>query len=231
MSKTVQEFWICDWGHTSYLESFNIQKKLRVLKIEKKIPNVFIFTDHPPVFTLGKRPCNEDFLSTKEKIESEGIEIFQSNRGGKITYHGPGQIVGYFIFDIRSLKKSIPSFVNQIEEIIILTLAELGLKVQRDSEHPGVWVQNKKIAALGLHFDRGVSMHGFSLNVNPDLLHYRHIVPCGIQGREVTSLHEEGCRIEIEKLKKLLIKNTKNIFKGVYSSKKLKEMEAKFFDQ
>ncbi len=205
-------FWVCDLGETSYQEAFEIQKKIRHLRIAKTIPDLFFFTSHLPIFTLGKRPCEEDFLSSREEISKEEIEIFQSNRGGKITYHGPGQIVGYFIFDLRSHKLKIPQFINKIEEILILTLQDLNLEARRDAEYPGVWVHQKKIAALGLHFDRGVSIHGFSLNVNPNLEHYRHIVPCGIQGREVTSLLAENKLSQSAQIKKSILQNLQNIF-------------------
>lgn len=224
MSKEKTDIWLCDLGKTSYSEAFELQKKLRSLRIAKKIPDVFLFTFHPPVFTLGKRPCEEDFLSSREKIKKAGIEIIQSNRGGKITYHGPGQIVGYFIFDIRSFKLSIPEFVEKIEMVLIQTLASLGLKAHQDPEYPGVWVGKKKIAALGLHFDRGVSMHGFALNVDVNLEHYRHIVPCGIKGRSITSLYEEQSLEELERLKQLLLKNVKKYFKRTYRSKNFKEL-------
>lgn len=205
-------FWTKDLGETTYQEAFNLQKKWREQRIGKKIPDLFLFTSHPPVFTLGKRPCEEDFLSSRNEIALEGIEIAQSNRGGKITYHGPGQIVGYFIVDIRPLKLSIPAFVNRIEEILIRSLAELGIEADRHSEYPGVWLGDKKVAALGLHFDRGVSMHGFALNVNPNLRHYRHIVPCGIQDKTVTSLKAEGKALALEKLKAILLFQIQNVF-------------------
>ncbi len=214
MSKINSSIWTSDLGLISYSEAFELQQKLRLLRIQKKIPNLFLFVSHPPVFTLGKRPCEEDFLSPKDKVLEAGIEIQQSNRGGKITYHGPGQIVGYFIFDLRFFKLSIPTFVEKIEEILIQTLEEVGLKAHRDPEYPGVWLENKKIAALGLHFDRGVSMHGFALNVNPDLKYYQHIIPCGIQGREVTSLKNQNIFVEETEMKKRLLEKMEKIFGG-----------------
>ncbi len=184
-------FYFAQTPDIPYLEAFALQKKLRALKLEKKIPNLLWLTSHPPVFTLGKQDCQADFLSSPEEIQKEGIEIIQSNRGGRITYHGPGQVVGYFIVNIRELRLNIPQFVSQIEELLIRTLEKFQISGERDAEYPGVWVKQKKIAALGLHFDRGVSMHGFALNVSPNLQHYRHIIPCGIEGREVTSLEKE----------------------------------------
>ncbi len=206
-------FSITHLGQTDYEEALKLQLRLRELRRENKIPNTLLLTSHPPVFTLGKRNCDEDFLSSFEEIEKEKIKIFRTNRGGKITYHGPGQIVGYFIVDIRSLKISIPVFVRKIEEILIRTISSIGLEGERDPVYPGVWIKDRKIAAIGLHFDRGISMHGFALNVNPNLAHYRHIIPCGIKDKKVTSIFQEtGAEVSISKIEKTIQKETGNIF-------------------
>lgn len=229
MPSAKRKLWVSDLGPLPYAQAFELQKDLRELRIAREIPDLFLLTEHPPVFTLGKRPCEEDFLSSREEIERAGIEIFQSNRGGRITYHGPGQIVGYFIVDVRASKFSIPGFVRQIEEILIRTLAELSLQAQRDPEYPGVWLEGKKIAALGLHFDRGVSMHGFALNVSPNLAHYRHIIPCGIEGRAVTSLAEEIGESSMETVKALLLSQVEHILEAPLQKKeagKLRPLES-----
>lgn len=206
-------FWITKLGQTDYEEAFKLQLRLRELRRENKISNTLLLTSHSPVFTLGKRNCDEDFLSTPEEIQKEKIQIFKTNRGGKITYHGPGQIVGYFIVDIRSLKVSIPTFVRQIEEILIRTISIIGLKGERNSIYPGVWIGDRKIAAIGLHFDRGISMHGFALNLNPNMSHYRHIIPCGIKDKKVTSIYEEiNQEISVLKIEEIIRKETGNIF-------------------
>jgi len=211
-------------GETSYPQAFELQKKLREWRISQKIPDVFLLTSHPPVFTLGKRPCKGDFLSPSSEIAEEGIEIVQSNRGGRITYHGPGQIVGYFILDIRSRHWSIPKFVHQIEEVLIRSLKPLGLNAHRDPEYPGVWLADQKIAALGLHFDRGVSMHGFALNVSPNLAHYRHIIPCGIEGRSVTSLAVELGESSMETLKAILLSQVEKVLEAPLQKKEAGEL-------
>lgn len=212
MLNTKKVLWTLDCGLLTYPNAFELQKKAREQRIQKKIPDLFLLTSHPAVFTLGKRPCEEDFLSSRAVIEKEKIEIIQSNRGGRITYHGPGQIVGYFIFDVRALKLSIPAFVRKVEEVLIQAFADLGLEGTRHPDYPGVWIGEKKIAALGLHFDRGVSMHGFSLNLNPDLKHYDHIVPCGIQNKKVTSLQEQGIEVSEKDLKDLLLSKIEKVF-------------------
>ncbi len=225
-------FWICQLGETHYLEAFELQEKLREKRVGREIPDLFLLTSHPAVYTLGKRPCEADFLSSKETIAQAGIEIIQSNRGGKITYHGPGQLVGYFIADIRSLKLSIPAFVDKIEGLLILTLKKWGLKAHRDKKYPGVWLGQKKIAALGLHFDRGVSMHGFSLNVGPNLAHYQHIVPCGIRGRSVTSLCEElHQKIAFSAVEESIIQQFSKILKGEIKTRNFLSKYSRFSDQ
>lgn len=219
MSKVKKVLWISDCGVLSYLSAFELQKKIRDCRIQKKIPDTFLFTSHPAVFTLGKRPCEEDFLSSRAMIQEENIQIIQSNRGGRITYHGPGQVVGYFIFDVRALKLSIPAFVRHVEEVLIQALDQCGLQGTRHPEYPGVWIGEKKIAALGLHFDRGISMHGFSINVNPNLKHYDHIVPCGIHQKKITSLQEQGIDISEEDLKKILISKVEKVFEMIAQKK------------
>ncbi len=184
-------FWVVRLGKTEYEEALNLQQDLRERRIAKTLPNLLLLTSHPPVYTLGKRDCRSDFLSPPELIEKEGIGVVQTNRGGKITYHGPGQVVGYFIADLRELRMGIPAFVRAVEELLIRVLEGFGIRGERDSEHPGVWAKEGKIAALGLHIDRGVTLHGFALNVNPSLDHYRHIIPCGIPGRPVSSMEKE----------------------------------------
>lgn len=207
-------FWICKLGPTPYEETFELQLRLRQARLQNKIPNLLLLTSHPPVFTLGKRNCSEDFQSSREQIGLDAIEIIRTNRGGRVTYHGPGQIIGYFIVDIRSIKLSIPGFVAKIEELLISTLSHFQLQTHRDPQYPGVWMKDRKIAAMGLHFDRGVSIHGFALNVNPDLKHYRHIIPCGILNRSVTSMESElGDKIKEESVEKILEEKVKEIFK------------------
>jgi lipoyl(octanoyl) transferase len=205
--------WVSQIGSTEYQAAFDLQRALREARREGKIENLFLLTSHPPVFTLGRRECGEDFLSSPQVIQKEGIEVAASNRGGRVTYHGPGQIVGYFIFDIRSLKLGIPEFVRKIEEALIRSLAVFEIEAHRDPEHPGVWRGHNKLGALGLHFDRGISIHGFALNVSPNLDHYRHIVACGIEGRGVSSLEKElGRSIEVKRVEEVLIEKLGEVF-------------------
>jgi len=223
-------FWITRLGETGYEEAFRLQQDLRRRRLDGLLPDLLLLTSHPPVYTLGKRDCSADFLSPPEVIEQEGIAVVKTNRGGKITYHGPGQVVGYFIADLRSLRMGIPDFVRAVEEVLIRVLSCFRISGQRDPEHPGVWVGEKKIAALGLHIDRGVTLHGFALNVNPILDHYRHIIPCGIAGRSVTSMEKElGKNPDIRRVEDQIEKQMAEVFttpvENVVVSKVLKSSD------
>ncbi|MBI2345887.1 MAG: lipoyl(octanoyl) transferase LipB [Deltaproteobacteria bacterium] len=175
-------------GMVPYLTAWDLQERLRADRATDLIPDTLILCEHPPVFTVGRQDCRVDWLAAPETIAQAGIDVVQVNRGGRITYHGPGQLVGYFIFDLRALAIGVRAFVTMIETLLIETLASLGIEGHRDPAHPGVWVGRDKIAAIGLHISRGITQHGFALNVRTDLEHYRYIVPCGIRDRGVTSM-------------------------------------------
>lgn len=177
-----------DIGLKPYKEAYQLQKELFALRVEEKIPDVLIFCEHPPVFTVGKSDCSADWLSSSSDISKDGIEVVKTDRGGKITYHGPGQLVCYFISNIKNI--GIKKFVHKVEDAFLRVLLKFGVNAVRDEKYPGLWVGEKKILALGFHVSRDVTTHGIALNVCPDLSHYRHIVPCGIKERGVTSLKE-----------------------------------------
>ncbi len=174
-----------DLGFIPYEEASLWQKKLSQKRQDGELEDTLLLLEHPPIYTMGKRDATSDFLLSADDIHEKGILIEKTDRGGRVTYHGPGQLVGYLIF---KLKEGIPSFVHKIESVIIQVLADYHVKGERDAEYPGVWVGKEKVAALGLHIEHHVSTHGFSLNVNCDLAPYEWIKACGIQGRGVTSL-------------------------------------------
>ena len=159
--------------------------------------NYLLFVEHPPVYTLGKSGKEEHVLLNEEEREKRGIQFFRTNRGGDITYHGPGQIVGYPIFDLENFFTDIGKYLRSLEEVIILTLAEYGLKGDRSAGETGVWLdpgingRERKICAMGVRCSRWITMHGFALNVNTDLSYFNGIIPCGIQSKQVTSLNRE----------------------------------------
>lgn len=175
-----------DLGLIDYNEAWLIQERLRSEREKNVIPDTLLLLEHPPVFTLGKRDCPQDIISTPDEISKDGIEIIKTNRGGRVTYHGPGQLVGYFICSIDNV--GVKRFVYEIEDLLIRVLADYGIKGDRDAKHPGIFVGKNKIAAIGLHVSKGITQHGFALNVSTNLDHYRHIIPCGIKDRGITSL-------------------------------------------
>ncbi len=178
-----------------------------------------LFVEHPPVLTLGKNGNMENLLFSEAFLKQSGIEFFKINRGGDITFHGPGQIVGYPIFDLEKFKTDIGWYLRNIEEVIIQTLAGYGIQSVRSAGETGVWLdagikgRERKICAIGVRCSRWVTMHGFALNVNTDLHYFDFIVPCGIVGKQVTSLQKElGYTIDMEDVKTRLRVAFENVF-------------------
>ena len=178
-----------------------------------------LIVEHPPVFTLGKSGKREHVLVSEEQLQQLGIEYFHINRGGDITYHGLQQIVGYPILDLDKFKPDLGWYLRSLEEVIIQVLAEYGLKGERSSGETGVWLSPndpfmaRKICAMGIKCSRWITMHGFAFNVNTDLSHFEFIVPCGIQGKAVTSLQKElGCEIDYEEVKQKVKFHFEKIF-------------------
>ncbi len=179
----------------------------------------FLMVEHPPVFTLGKNGKRDHVLVSEEQLEKLGIEFFHINRGGDITYHGLQQIVGYPIMDLDKFKTDLGWYLRSLEQVIIDTIAEYGLKGERSAGETGVWLEPenpfmaRKICAMGIKCSRWITMHGFALNVNTDLSHFEYIVPCGIQGKTVTSLEKElGQKLDCQEVKNKIKKHFANIF-------------------
>lgn len=178
-----------------------------------------LFVEHPHVYTLGKSGHIENVLLSEEHLAKRGIDFFRINRGGDITYHGPGQIVGYPIFDLEKFYTDIGKYLRNIEEVVILTLAEYGLKAERSPGETGVWLDpqrkgyERKICAIGVRTSRWITMHGFALNVNTDLNYFNFIIPCGIQNKQVTSLQKElGHEVDMKEVKEKLKINFEKVF-------------------
>ncbi|MEO0509197.1 MAG: lipoyl(octanoyl) transferase LipB [Verrucomicrobiota bacterium] len=185
------EFEIIDWGRTVYAEAFNKQKERVELRKTDACADALIFTEHDPVFTMGLRKgADQHLIWNRAQLAEQGIEVFQSNRGGDITYHGPGQIVGYPILSLTH-QKDLHAYLRNLEEIVIRTLAVFGLEATRRDGKTGIWLEARKICAIGVAVKSWVTYHGFALNVNPDLSHFDGIVPCGITDGTVTSLANE----------------------------------------
>ncbi|HRH34170.1 MAG TPA: lipoyl(octanoyl) transferase LipB, partial [Catalimonadaceae bacterium] len=176
----------------------------------------FFFVEHSPVFTLGKSGFPENLLVSESELEERKVEFFKSNRGGDITFHGPGQLVGYPILDLDQFYTDIHRYLREIEEVIIKTIAEFGIQNGGRKEGlTGVWVGEEKICAIGVRASRWVTMHGFALNVNTNLQYFDWIVPCGIQDKGVTSMEKIlGKSIDMEEVKTVLKVNFEKIFKA-----------------
>jgi lipoate-protein ligase B len=188
MTSDLQEGWIVDLGPTRYLEVLDLQRTLAHLRYEHSVPDALLLVEHEPVITLGRRGSTDNILTTPEELAAQGFQIHRVERGGDVTYHGPGQLVGYPIIDLRQRKITVRKFVDLLEKTIILSLADFGIKAGRDAKRRGVWVADLKVAALGVAVRRWVSFHGFALNVSPRLEHFCHINPCELGHELVTSM-------------------------------------------
>jgi len=180
----INSYNILDLGKSDYKEAWELQKKLQLQRISGEINDQLLLVEHYPVYTLGKNAPTEHLLIN----ESDQISIVQTDRGGNVTFHGPGQLVGYPILDLNNYRKSITWYMRELEQLIINILKDYDIEAERKKGLTGVWVNDKKIAALGVRISRWVTMHGFSFNINPDLKYYQGIIPCGISQYGVTSM-------------------------------------------
>ena len=174
---------IIDLGISEFKDTWNLQKELQEKRILGEIEDQLILVEHPAVYTLGKNASKDHILKSKE-----GVSVIQTDRGGNITFHGPGQLVGYPILDLNFYKRSITWYMRELEQLMIDVLKEYGIEGSTKKGLTGTWVKDHKIAALGVRISRWVTMHGFSLNISPDLSYYQDIIPCGIQEYAVTSM-------------------------------------------
>jgi len=222
MKRTIDVY---DLGRKSYSDAWEIQKKTQKLLVQQKrtangsvkksdyLNDQFFFTEHPHVYTLGKSGKSSNLLKSLSELASIDAEYIEIDRGGDITYHGPGQIVGYPIIDLEEYFTDIHRYLRYLEEVIIQTCSEFDIKGDRIEGLTGVWVKGEKICAMGLRCSRWVTMHGFALNVNTDLSYFNHIVPCGIEGKNVTSLEKIlGEKIEQNVVKSIILKKFSEVF-------------------
>lgn len=180
-----------DWGHTRYREALERQKVRVAQRKAGSVPDTLIFTEHAPVYTVGVRPGAKTHLVWKpEQLQIAGIEVVETNRGGDITYHGPGQIVGYPIIDWQQ-QRDLHRYLRNLEDVLIQSVARYGLEAGRREGKTGIWIEDRKLAAIGVAVKSWITYHGFALNVCPDLSHFSGIVPCGITDGTVTSLQQE----------------------------------------
>src|SRR6056297_2540768 len=214
-----------DIGRMPYRQAWDLQRKVqkRLIdqklavrddpKLKKEIPDSLIFVEHPHVYTLGKSGDAANLLKGVAELKKIDAEFIENDRGGDITYHGPGQIVGYPILDLDRYFTGVHKYLRYLEEIIIRTCDEYGIKAGREDGLTGVWVGEEKICAMGIKCSRWVTMHGFALNVNTDLSYFNHIVPCGIENKAVTSLSKLlGKRIDEAEVKERILRHFADVF-------------------
>ena len=228
MNKNINVY---DLGVLDYKTALNFQeKKLQeIIDIKRtnrnegssiETPNYFLFVEHPPVITLGKSGQEKNLLLTKEELERKKIQYFNTNRGGDITFHGYGQIVGYPVIDLENFYTDINRYLRTLEEIVISTLNYFKISSQRSLGETGVWLESnspnsRKICAIGVKTSRWVTMHGFALNVDTDLRYYNYIIPCGIKGKGITSINKEIKKnVSVYEVKEKLLENLKKTFQA-----------------
>ena len=200
-----------DLGIMRWSEALENQRELVELRKSGAISDQLLFVEHQHVVTMGRNGHHENLLAEPELLARSGIEFFETDRGGDVTYHGPGQIVGYPILDLREWKRDVHAYVRAIEQVIIDTLVGFGIESWREAGATGVWTSKEKIAAIGVHISRWVTSHGFALNVDTDLNYFRYIVPCGLT-RPVASMRSLGCQAERGEVVRALIQNFGRVF-------------------
>ncbi len=209
-------------GELDYNEALSLQEKTVSLRQEGVIPDTLILLEHPPVITLGRRGDGKNILLGREELDAKGVRVYEVNRGGDVTYHGPGQIVGYPVMDLGETGLDIREYVSALEEVFIRLLErEFGIKASRgEKKYTGVWVGRDKITAIGIAVRNRVTMHGFAFNVNTDLSHFGWINPCGLSDRGVTSLKKiRGAETDIESAYALVIKYFIEVFEEKFGEK------------
>lgn len=233
-----------DLGHASYKPVWELQTTIQQRLIDEKRTrrdqklykpgaesnDVLLFVEHPHVYTLGKSGDSSHLLKGLKELSDIDAEYIEIDRGGDITYHGPGQVVGYPILDLDRYFTDIHKYLRKLEEVIIRTCAEYDIEAGRIEGLTGVWAGDKKVCAMGIRCSRWVTMHGFALNVNTDLSYFNHIVPCGINDKEVTSLQELlGKKIEPEEVKEHLVRHFSNVFEvNIVRPRSLPELDDEF---
>ena len=203
---------VIDLGTCAYGKAWDIQKDIHAKRIAGEIPDTLILVEHPHVYTLGKNANTQHLIASQDYLKSKGIEIYNVDRGGDITYHGPGQLVGYPIFNLKDHKESVAWYVLSVEQVLIDLLADYDITAKRIEKLTGVWVGNQKIAAIGMRVSRWVTMHGFALNVSTDLSLYDGIIPCGIVSKGITRIIDLEPNIQMEQVKRDIIEKFKTLF-------------------
>ncbi|HAK46908.1 MAG TPA: octanoyltransferase [Spirochaeta sp.] len=218
---------LVDLGRMSYAGALKIQKAAVEDVREGRLDNTFFLVEHPPVLTMGRRAERKNILVSDEILESEGVDLFDVERGGDVTYHGPGQIVGYPILNLNDFERDLHKYVANIEEIFVKLLHEqYGIETKKDKgKYTGVYIDSRKITAIGIAVRKWISFHGFAFNVKTNLKHFDWIIPCGLADRSVTSLDKEtGMNLDFELVKKQTGQYFEKVFNAELVSRKLGEV-------
>ncbi len=200
-----------DLGRLRYLPAWELQQKLAEERKQALIPDQLLLVEHPHVVTLGRNGHEENLLVSRSRLEQLGIEYIETNRGGDITYHGPGQIVGYPVLDLKEWKRDVVGYVRALEEVVIRALRRYGIEGGREAGATGVWTAAGKICAIGVHLSRWVTTHGFALNLETDLNYFGYIVPCGLT-KPVTSMRALGVEATRAEVSVALVEEFKSVF-------------------
>jgi len=204
---------VSDIRRTKYADAWVLQQRILALRQSAALEDILLLTEHEHVYTFGKGSDDNHLLASEEELKADGTDVFHVDRGGDVTYHGPGQIVGYPILDLNNYFLDVHRYLRSIEEVIIQTLVKFGISAGREKEMTGVWVQGEKIAAIGVKVSRWVTMHGFALNVNSNLAKFNRIIPCGIFHKGVTSMQRVlGKEIPFQSVQKSLADSFADVF-------------------
>jgi len=209
-----EKAWVLDMGRMGYEEAFELQRRCVAARGRDEIPDTFIMLEHNPVFTANRDVTLQNIIAPRDVLAEKGIRVCKTDRGGDVTYHGPGQITGYSIMDLKQQGRDLHRYIRNIEQVLIDTIADFGIASGRDSINPGVWVGMEKVAAIGIAVKSGwITMHGFGFNIHPDMSHYQLIIACGLRDRGVTSLQKlAGCEVDIADVKEKLSRHYGTIF-------------------
>lgn len=202
---------LTDLGRRGYAEAFELQRELVERRKRGEIPDQLLMVEHPHVVTMGRNGHMANLLAAPEVLARAGIEFHQTDRGGDVTYHGPGQVVCYPIFDLKEWKRDVVGYVRAVEQAVIDALAGFGIEARREAGATGVWTDRGKIAAIGVHISRWVTSHGLALNVDTDLSYFRYIIPCGLT-KPVTSMRELGCQASRAEVVEALARAFRGVF-------------------
>jgi lipoyl(octanoyl) transferase len=213
-------------GCLEYQKAWDLQRQVNRARLVGEIADTLILTEHPHTFTLGKTGEENNLVTEESALQQRGIKVYRIDRGGDITYHGPGQIIGYPILDLKQYYLDVHRYLRELEEVLIAMLSEYGLSGKRFEGFTGVWVNGAKVSAIGIKVSRWVTMHGFALNVNTDLSYFGNIVPCGIPDKPVTSMQKLlGYEVDCAEVQEIIVEKFQDIFSIELAEQSLGKIE------